>query len=47
TVSEQITTPQAIASSALIDDGLGNVLEYRPMVIANGLAVYLPVIQRY
>jgi uncharacterized repeat protein (TIGR01451 family) len=47
TVSEQITTPQAIVSSALIDDGLGNVLEYRPMVIANGLVVYLPVIQRY
>ncbi len=46
TVSEQITTPQAIASSALIDDGLGNILEYRPMVIANGLAVYLPLVLR-
>jgi len=46
TVSEQITTPQAIASTVLIDDGLGNVLERPAVVIANGHPVYLPLILR-
>ncbi len=46
TVSEQITTPQAIASTVLIDDGLGNVLERPAVVIANGHPVYLPLVLR-
>ena len=46
TISEQITTPQIILNTALIDDGLGNVLPRQAMVIVNGDAVYLPVIQR-
>jgi uncharacterized repeat protein (TIGR01451 family) len=43
TVSEQITTPHVIANTALIDDGLGNILERQAVVIANGYPVYLPL----
>jgi len=47
TVSEQITTPHVIPNTVLIDDGLGNVWEQQAAVIANGLAVYLPVIHKH
>ena len=47
TVSQQITTPQAILNTALIDDGLGNVWQRSAIIIANGYAVYLPVIQKH
>lgn len=46
TVSEQITTPHAITNIALIDDGLGTVLERQAVVIANGYPVYLPLVAR-
>lgn len=45
-VKEQITTPQVIRNTALIDDGLDNVLEKHATTIANGYPVYLPVILR-
>jgi uncharacterized repeat protein (TIGR01451 family) len=47
TVGEQITTPQAIPNTVLIDDGLGNVWQRQAVVIANGYATYLPVIQKH
>lgn len=47
TVSQQITTPWAILNTALIDDGLGNVWQRSAIIIANGYAVYLPVIQKH
>jgi uncharacterized repeat protein (TIGR01451 family) len=43
-VRDQITAPHAILNSALIDDGLGNVLSRSALVIANGHSVYLPVV---
>lgn len=46
TVSEHLTTPQAILNTALIDDGLGNVKQRQATVIANGYATYLPLIQK-
>ena len=46
TVSEQITTPHVISNTALIGDGLGNILERPATVIANGYPVYLPLIQK-
>jgi len=46
TVSEQITTPHVIPNTVLIDDGLGNVWQQQATVIANGLAVYLPLVLR-
>jgi hypothetical protein len=42
TVSEQITTPQAIPNIALIDDGLGNEWQRQAAVIANGYTGCLP-----
>ena len=47
TVSEQVTTPQAISNTALIDDGLGNVWLRQAMVIANGYALRLPLVLRH
>jgi uncharacterized repeat protein (TIGR01451 family) len=47
TVSEQITTPQPLINTTLWDDGLGNVWQQQVMVIANGYAVYLPMICRH
>jgi uncharacterized repeat protein (TIGR01451 family) len=44
TVSEQITMPHVISNTALIDDGLGNVLERQAVAIANGYAIYLPLV---
>ncbi|MDY7080234.1 MAG: hypothetical protein SXV54_25410 [Chloroflexota bacterium] len=46
TVGLHITTPQAIINTALLDDGLGNVWSQQAVVIANGLAVYLPLVLR-
>jgi hypothetical protein len=46
TVSEQITTPHAIVNTVLINDGLGTVWQRQAAVIANGYAVYLPVIMK-
>jgi uncharacterized repeat protein (TIGR01451 family) len=46
TVSEQLTTPQVILNTALIDDGLGNVWQRQAVAIANGYATYLPLILR-
>ncbi len=46
TVSEQITTPHVILNTVFIDDGLGNILERPATVIANGLAVYMPLVMR-
>ncbi|MCD6344360.1 MAG: VCBS repeat-containing protein [Anaerolineae bacterium] len=46
TVSAQLTTPHTIVNTALLDDGLGNVLERQATVIANGYAVYLPLVLR-
>ena len=41
-----ITTPHAIVNTALLDDGLGNILERQATVIANGHAVHLPLVLR-
>jgi uncharacterized repeat protein (TIGR01451 family) len=46
TVSERVTTPQAIVNWALIDDGGGNVWSRQATVVANGYATYLPVVRR-
>jgi uncharacterized repeat protein (TIGR01451 family) len=46
TVNPSLTDPTVLASSALINDGRGNVLSRQALAIANGLAVYLPVIQK-
>ena len=46
TVSEQITTPHAIVNTALINDGLGMVLQRQAIAIVNGQAVYLPLVMR-
>jgi uncharacterized repeat protein (TIGR01451 family) len=45
-ISQQVTVPQAILNAALIDDGVGNVWRRQELVIANGRAIYLPVIHR-
>lgn len=46
TVNGDVTGPQAIWGEVLIDDGLGNVMVVQPLVLANGTAVYLPVVRR-
>jgi uncharacterized repeat protein (TIGR01451 family) len=46
TVSAAITIPHAILNTALVDDGMGKVWQRQAMVIANGLAVYLPIVMR-
>jgi hypothetical protein len=46
TVSEAVTMPQAIAFTALIDDGLGNVWQRQATVVANGIPIYLPLALR-
>jgi uncharacterized repeat protein (TIGR01451 family) len=45
-LSEQITTPHLISNIALADDGLEHVWQPQAIAIANGYAVYLPVIQK-
>jgi uncharacterized repeat protein (TIGR01451 family) len=46
TVSLQITTPAVISNAVMIDDGLGNVWQRPATAIANGHAVYLPLVLR-
>jgi uncharacterized repeat protein (TIGR01451 family) len=46
TVSQQITTPQPLVNTTQWDDGLGNVWEQQMLVIANGYAVLLPVVEK-
>ena len=46
TVSEQITTPHAIVNAALINDGLGTVLQRQAVAIVNGQTVYLPLVMK-
>jgi hypothetical protein len=46
TVSSGITLPTSIVNTALINDGLGNVHIRTVVALANGLAVYLPIIRR-
>jgi uncharacterized repeat protein (TIGR01451 family) len=46
TVDGGIVTPQVIANTALIADGLGQVWERQAVVIANAYAVSLPVVAR-
>jgi uncharacterized repeat protein (TIGR01451 family) len=41
-----ITAPEALVTLVLLDDGLGNVEEHYAVAIANGLAVYLPLVRR-
>jgi uncharacterized repeat protein (TIGR01451 family) len=47
TVSEQITTPQPLVNITQWDDGLGNVWQRPTVVIVNGYAVYLPIIEKH
>jgi uncharacterized repeat protein (TIGR01451 family) len=47
TVSQQVTAPQAIPNTLLIDDGLGNVWSRRATAMANGYATYLPLIHKH
>jgi uncharacterized repeat protein (TIGR01451 family) len=47
TISEQITTPYIIPNTARIDDGLGHVLQREAVAIANGYAIYLPLIKKH
>jgi uncharacterized repeat protein (TIGR01451 family) len=46
TVSNEISMPQAIANTALIDDGQGNVWQRQAVVVVNGYAVYLPLVRK-
>jgi uncharacterized repeat protein (TIGR01451 family) len=46
TVSGNITLPTPIVNTALINDGLGNIHTRTVVALANGLAVYLPIIRR-
>ncbi len=43
TVSSAVTTPTPIVNTAVINDGLGNILQRSLTVIVNGEAVYLPL----
>ena len=47
TVSEQITGPYAIVNTALINDGQGKIWERRSAMIANGYAIYLPLLHKH
>lgn len=47
TVGGQITTPHAVINTALVDDGRGNVWARTAIVIANGYAIYLPLIHKH
>jgi len=44
-VDAGITEPMFLVNSVLIDDGLGNLLQRTATTIANGIAVYMPMIQ--
>ena len=45
-VDSSLTDPTVLVNTALINDGRGNVLSRQALAIANGLATYLPVIQK-
>jgi uncharacterized repeat protein (TIGR01451 family) len=45
-VSTSITSPRLVINTALIDDGFGHIWPRTAAVIANGYALYLPVVQR-
>jgi hypothetical protein len=47
TLSALVTTPQVVALTALIDDGLGNVWLRQAAVVANCIPVYLPLAHRH
>ena len=47
TVSKQITRPHAIVNTALINDSRGKVWERQAVVIANGYAIYLPLLHKH
>jgi uncharacterized repeat protein (TIGR01451 family) len=46
TVIDQITIPRAIANTAVVNDGLGNLHELQAVFLANGRPVYLPLVQK-
>ena len=46
TLVSQITTAQLITNTAIIEDGLGGELQRKVIIIANGIAVYLPIATR-
>jgi uncharacterized repeat protein (TIGR01451 family) len=46
TLVSQITTVQLITNTAIIEDGLGGELQRKVIIIANGIAVYLPIATR-
>jgi uncharacterized repeat protein (TIGR01451 family) len=46
TTSLYITTPYAVRNTVQLDDGAGNVFERSATVIANGGAMYLPVLTK-
>jgi len=45
-VNAEITEPTLLVNAVLIDDGLGNIIQRNASVIANGTAVYMPLIQK-
>jgi uncharacterized repeat protein (TIGR01451 family) len=45
-VDEQITTPQVIVNTVWINDGLGNKLSRKATVVANGHALFLPLLSK-
>ncbi|VAW43131.1 hypothetical protein MNBD_CHLOROFLEXI01-910 [hydrothermal vent metagenome] len=45
-VSPAISVPQAIVNTAVIDDGLGNIIQRQAMIIVNGFTVNLPLVVR-
>ncbi len=46
TVTDQITGTQVIINTASLNDGQGNVLQRKAVVIVNGVSTYLPVMVR-
>jgi uncharacterized repeat protein (TIGR01451 family) len=46
TIDPSLTDPTVLVNTALINDGQGNVLSRQALAIANGLATYLPIIQK-
>jgi uncharacterized repeat protein (TIGR01451 family) len=46
TTSSAITLPTAIVNSALLDDGLGRLMERRVTAVINALNVYMPLMRK-
>ena len=46
TVDDQITSPEVIINTALIDDGQGNVITREAGVVVNGQTLYMPFCAR-